>query len=316
MTVELVIERCDPSTAGGALLLASQAWPKAESPTYGQAIQRQIDGADKAGVVLICARQGAQVIAAQLGQVLPGRVAMIWAPCFHREELCDDETLIRALFQQVVRGVAAAGAVTGQSLMTPEDSRAAHYFRCGGFSHAADLLYMVALTTAGEPDDNPPFQLEPIAANESSRLEALISRTYVGTLDCPSLDGLREVADVITGYQAVGLYRPELWYVVRHGNLDVGCLLINLHPDVGHAEVVYLALTPERRGLGWGLRLAQQAKRVALAEGAAQVILAVDATNRPAIRLYEAAGFFVFDRRAVWIRPLTGNHNILPAQKL
>jgi ribosomal protein S18 acetylase RimI-like enzyme len=34
------------------------------------------------------------------------------------------------------------------------------------------------------------------------------------------------------------------------------------------------------------------------------VVLAVDAANEPAIRMYQRAGFTAFDRRAVWMREI------------
>ena len=64
---------------------------------------------------------------------------------------------------------------------------------------------------------------------------------------------MRQTADVIDGYKAVGEFRPDLWLFARHEGQDVGCLLLNLHPDVRHAEIVYVALVPEVRSRGWGL---------------------------------------------------------------
>jgi len=78
-----------------------------------------------------------------------------------------------------------------------------------------------------------------------------------------------------------------------------------VHLDVGHAEIVYVALIPEVRGRGWGMALIRQALALGRATNSQRVVLAVDAANEPAIRHYRAAGFFEFDRRAVWIKTLT-----------
>ena len=82
---------------------------------------------------------------------------------------------------------------------------------------------------------------------------------------------------------------------------------MNLHPDVRHAEIVYVALIPEVRGRRWGLELIKLALELARRASAERVVLAVDAANQPAIRLYNELGFFEFDRRAVWVRRLTEN---------
>jgi hypothetical protein len=42
------------------------------------------------------------------------------------------------------------------------------------------------------------------------------------------------------------------------------------------------------------------------------LVLAVDAANEPAIRMYSLAGFRAWDRRAVWIKPLNAGANSLP----
>jgi ribosomal protein S18 acetylase RimI-like enzyme len=140
-----------------------------------------------------------------------------------------------------------------------------------------------------------------------ARLISLIDRTYVGTLDCPCIDGLRRTADVIAGYQAVGQYRPELWFVVHEADQEAGCLLLNIHPGVGHLEIIYLAVVPPARGRGWGLELARLARRLAAEHDCSRVVLAVDSANAPAIRMYEQAGFTTFDRRCVWFRTLAKN---------
>jgi ribosomal protein S18 acetylase RimI-like enzyme len=171
----------------------------------------------------------------------------------------------------------------------------------------ADLLYLAGnLNEIGNAQQSLPFELDSFQPDDEARLAAVIDRTYVGTLDCPQLDGLRNTADVITGYRAVGEFRSELWQIARDRTQDIGCLLMNWHPDVCHAEIVYVALIPELRGRGWGSALITKAVELARRAGAERIVLAVDAANQPAIRMYQALGFFEFDRRAVWVRSLTG----------
>lgn len=301
---ELSIHRCDLSQSSEALELASRAWPVAEQATYGQAIQQLVREGQAERVVLFAAQCGERILAAQLAQMLEGRAAVVWPPQF--SEGCEVSTrgiAAAELGQQLAVALKRGGMGIAQSLVTPGDHECEQWLALGGMSHAADLLYLTA-DVDSVPITAPqlPFELEAFQPAYTARLIDVIQRTYIGTLDCPRIDGLRDTADVLTGYQAVGAYRPELWFFVREQDRDVGCLLINVHPDVFHAEIVYLALAPEVRGHGWGLQLARHALWLARATHCQRAVLAVDGANAPAVALYRAAGFETFDRRAVWLR--------------
>jgi hypothetical protein len=236
--------------------------------------------------------------------MLPGKAAIAWPPQFEVEvDTAIRESVAASLAGQLATALEQGGMHIAQSLLSPAEAENRKWLEIGGFSHAADLLYLTADVSSG-PREPPllPFELQPFAPAEKQRLIDIVQRTYVGSLDCPQLDGLRNTADVIDGYQSVGEFRPELWFFVRQRTEDVGCLLMNLHPDVQHAEIVYLAVTPEVRGRGWGLQLAQHALWLARQMKSQRAVLAVDAANEPAVRMYSVAGFDVFDRREVWLR--------------
>lgn len=301
---ELTIDRCDVAKSSADLELASQGWPASEKDGYALGIQQAIEIGNAGSVVLLAARWREQLIAAQLAQMLAGRAALVWPPQFSESDKSSTQGIAAAALGLYLATVLKrSGIGIAQSLVAPGDQDSEKWLAIGGFSHAADLLYLAAdanLAPLAAP--SPPFDLEAFQPTATERLIAAIQRTYVGTLDCPQIDGLRDTADVIAGYQSVGAYRPELWFLVREQDRDVGCLLINLHLDVQHAEIVYLALVPEVRGRGWGLKLAKHALWLARATHCQRAVLAVDAVNTPAVSLYGAAGFEPFDRRAVWLR--------------
>jgi mycothiol synthase len=300
---ELRVGRCDPASEKRTLEIAARAWPAAERLAYGQAIERLIENGQANRIVLVSARCGERILAAQLAQMLSGKAAIVWPPQFEGQNTaaCREKTAA-ALGQYLAAALKQGGMHIAQSLVTPSDSASSEWLEIGGFSHAADLLYLTADVSQTAPGASQlPFVMEPFTSGAKQRLVNVIQRTYVGTLDCPQLDGLRDTADVIEGYQAVGEFRPELWFFVREENRDVGCLLINLHPDVEHAEIIYLAVVPEARGNGWGLALVKYAIWVAQQSHSQRVVLAVDAANEPAVRMYAVAGFDVFDRREVWL---------------
>jgi len=301
----VTIDRCDPLAEKSVLGLAAQAWPEAERAGYWKAISALVRGGQADRVVLLAARENDDLVAAQVAQSLPGRAAVVWPPQFAAIDATKRNSLAALLFGRLVPELAATGAHLAQALLADNDQPAARLFAMGGFTHAANLLYLAAEVN-DRPENPPPlpFEIETFTPQAESRLIQLIERTYVGTLDCPRIDGLRKTADVVAGYQSVGEFRPELWKIAQHGGADVGCLLVNLHPDVKHAEIVYVGLVPEVRRRGWGLLLTQLAQWIARQVSCNRVVLAVDAANEPAIRPYTLAGFSLFDRRTVWIRSL------------
>jgi ribosomal protein S18 acetylase RimI-like enzyme len=85
---------------------------------------------------------------------------------------------------------------------------------------------------------------------------------------------------------------------------DVGVLLLADHPRAGHWELMYMGLVPEARGHGWGRHIARHAQWLARCAAVERIVLAVDAANRPALAMYERAGFAEWDRRSVFVRIL------------
>jgi ribosomal protein S18 acetylase RimI-like enzyme len=302
------VGRYDPATNRALLALAAQAWPETERAAYWRAMQDAIASGQGDKIVLLGLVEADRWIGAQVGQVLPGRVALVWPPQFTNsssDRLPEHKAAAIECFSRLNGELAEAGAGLAQALTAPDDSLSAMLFKLGSYTRIAELCYLSA-EASGFPSQAPPlpFDMQPFAPGDHERLGRLIDRTYVGTLDCPELDGQRSTSDVIAGYRAVGKYKPELWQIARSNGDDVGCLLISLHPELKHAELVYLGLAPEYRGRGWGLLITRYAQWLAHQERAERLVLAVDAANRPALGIYESAGFAPFDRREVWIKRL------------
>jgi ribosomal protein S18 acetylase RimI-like enzyme len=294
----------DPLADKEVLALASLAWSEDERAQQWRDV-RAAALADPSSVVLIAARDGETLAAAAVAQIMPGRAAVVWPPQFVANPLAPNVGEAGVLLAEMAVVLAERGAALAQALLACDVPVQAGRLAAGGFRRAANLLYMSA-EAARFPSEPPPlpFDLAPYAASGAADFLALLERTYVGTLDCPQIDGLRAAADVVRGHQAVGKFRPELWQIARHEGRDVGCLLVNLHPDVRHAELVYLGVIPEVRGRGFGQALTRHALWLAAETKCDRLVLAVDAANGPAVRAYQAAGLSAWDRRAIWIRPL------------
>ena len=172
-----------------------------------------------------------------------------------------------------------------------------------GFEPLADLLYLVS------PDERfPPsrpagrLEFESYSPASHGRMARVIEATYEETLDCPRLNGVREIDDVMVGYRATGVFAPARWLLVRHQGEDVGCLLLADHPQQENWELVYMGLVPSARGNGWGNEITQYAQWLTRQAGRPRLVLAVDATNAPAIRVYSSLGFHPWDRRSVYLK--------------
>lgn len=204
------------------------------------------------------------------------------------------------------------GAVMiAQALPEPRDGWAISAFREAGFIHVGDLSYMRRMGAL--PADPQPMvwpgdvrvvrvdELGDRAAQDAVLIAAL-DRSYIDTLDCPELCGLRETADILQSHRATGRWDPALWWVVMRSGAPEGCLLLNRGPDRGSAELVYLGLSPALRGHGLGAGLLKFG--LARLGRASEVNCAVDERNQPAIRLYRRLGFSVFARRVALVRSL------------
>jgi mycothiol synthase len=116
---------------------------------------------------------------------------------------------------------------------------------------------------------------------------------------------VRHIDDVLAGYRATGEFDPQRWLIVRQAGQDVGCLLLAVHPETDQWELVYLGVTPAARGAGLGRQIVRHAQWMCQRGGARQLVLAVDADNTPALKLYASAGFVAWDRRPIYLHVLT-----------
>src|SRR5262249_11638790 len=147
------------------------------------------------------------------------------------------------------------------ALLDTDAVPAADWLRQCSFQYTTDLLYLVSLREKF-PSQPPATELvfRPLAekpgvsapAEQLTRLAQIVQRTYVDTLDCPTIQGLRNVDDVLSTYKSVGIFDASRWFFVQHDNADVGCLLLADHPHHQNCELVYMGIVPEARGHGWG----------------------------------------------------------------
>ena len=244
--------RAPPETRRAALDLVLQDVPaprRAEHIsgllTSAEAGQLDLDG-------LFLARRDAEIVGAAWAYLQPGRVATVWPAMVGEAET---SAIADALLEKLTQWLAQAAQVA-QALLAADAPRQAAQMTRAGFAHMADLLYMVCLS-AHFPTSRPEsdVQIEPAGATDLARLAKVVERTYEHTLDCPQLNGVRDVHDVLAGYRACGDFGRERWLIVVASGHEVGCLLLADHTDLDQWEIVYAGLVPEVRGHSYGLAI-------------------------------------------------------------
>ncbi|MBX3402936.1 MAG: GNAT family N-acetyltransferase [Phycisphaeraceae bacterium] len=276
---------------------------------------------------------GAHVRQVCLAVIGAGRTAMIFLsgdpprrrPPADAQALRERAALVHAACAALsgpIPGKTDKGVRLAQALLEPRETAALEALRAAGFTRIGDLAYMrrppgPMPAAPGHPSAislPPGFEVRSVAellANHSHAdadriLIDALSESYIDTLDCPELCGLRAVADVLDSHKSVGRFDPALWWVVFADHKPCGCALFSISPEHDSVELVYLGLGPSCRGRGVGSALLDRSLRALgrtlLMSGG--VTCAVDKRNTPALRLYAHAGFAQFGVRIPLIRAL------------
>lgn len=189
----------------------------------------------------------------------------------------------------------------------------------GGLRFLAELAYM---QRAGRALDPLPLVtlngnvLEKVHWSESARplFADAIQQSYQGTRDCPGLLGLRHIDDIIAGHRSTGKFNPNHWTIWKdEANAPAAVLLLAESSQGMGFELVYLGVSPHARQRGLSKVLMHHALDVAAGGrekpaasthaggNPAELYLAVDDRNQPAMRLYRGLGFRVSLRKTALI---------------
>ena len=297
----LEIVRCPAELRAEALAIVLCDLAPSQRRVVAQPLLEVDNSAEFVNEPLFIARRGEQVRGAAWGQRQPGNVAVFWPPQLVSGE---EPRTVFPLAEAVVRDLDETAIDLTQSLLPEPDPATICVLQHVGFRHLADLLYLTCESArfplaAPKPGE---IEFEQYVGTQRGRLLRLIERTYEGTLDCTALNGARDIDDVVNGYQATGVFRPENWLFVRCGSQDVGVLLLADHAQARHWELMYMGLVPEFRGRGWGRQITRYAQWLGRGARIERVLVAVDAANKPAVDAYRGTGFEIWERRAVYLR--------------
>lgn len=247
-----------------------------------------------------------RIIRASLAVPSSGRTAMIFHTCPQSRR---EVPAIGQLIQHVCEQTAGRNVAIAQVLVERGAQLERSALEAGGFHHLANLSYLELPT-----HELKRFQ-EPIAWPAGATIEqydevrrddwvAALDATYIDTLDCPGLRGLRATSDILDGHLGTGRFDHTLWHLLRFDDELAGVIMFNPSGGADTIELVYTGLAPHARGRGLGRILLQFGLQRLASRDERAVTLAVDEANAPAIGLYESFGFRRVLRRIAMIRPL------------
>ena len=246
---------------------------------------------------ILVARQAGRLAGAMVYVPLKGATCLFWPPQATPDT---SAAVVDSLVRHALASLQADGTKIAQVILPAAELPIAAPLLRGGFQHVTQLQFL-----RHRGPSAPPRRLAVELSFESYQpgnqllFHKTLERTYEGTLDIPELNGRRSIEEVIAGHQGQGKFRPEFWCLAVREGRPVGVVMLADSSD-GHAwEMSYLGVVPEARGLGIGWALAHRGLDQAFQAGASQLLVAVDARNRPARQLYEKMGFVLVDEREV-----------------
>lgn len=258
---------------------------------------------------LISAYDAGRLVSACLVVSSPGASALVYAPSGREVGFHLEATI--AVLRAVQEEARDRGLVLLESLLPPDACDLRLGLKQAGFRHLTRLLYFRRGRSNRVVAPRRANDLKWVRhTTESTPLfHQAIRDSYVQSLDCPELVGIRTVEQVLDGHRAVGEHDPSLWWVATRAGEPVGVLLLSRIPARDALELVYVGVSQAARGSGVGDALVERAIEAAGGPRSRVLMLAVDERNTPARQLYSRWGFVETRVRDAWIatpRPARG----------
>ncbi len=297
------IDRASPRHQGAALWLATGG----RSRHVNRGRVTALLAAEKEGKIslegLVAATSRNRVVGAIWCLNQPGRIATIWGPGLIAGI---PDTLANELVKHAFQFAKQAGSHLLQSLVGPENPLAGEHLARLGFRHITRLDQLNAFPEELNP--LPPsdrLSFVPCQDFRKASFEQLVTKTYEGSLDCPEVDGLRQIGDVLAGYHATSNNHPQHWYLVQERGETIGVTILAHHTANHQLELIYFGLLPPFRQRGWGKEILRFVIHLAKQIGCNSILTGVDQRNLPAMALYHQFGFLQADTKELFLLPLT-----------
>src|SRR5690606_21186142 len=124
-----------------------------------------------------------------------GRTATLWQPVLAGGV---ERRVARNLAQHALAASTTLSTVLAQALLDSPDNAFADDLLALEFLHLADLKYLtMAVPRHADPPPATTIRLADSTQHDEQLLAELIRETYHATLDCPQLEGRRDIHDVL-----------------------------------------------------------------------------------------------------------------------
>jgi GNAT superfamily N-acetyltransferase len=229
-----------------------------------------------------------KILCAILPMVNPGRSMLMLAPSYIAPAArAAAARLIDAVCTSHQRKIHLA-----QVLIDLADPAIPALYQSCHFKTMAELIYLQAnlrrpMLLPSLPEY---FSWQTYSSSIHRQFSDSILESYRDSLDCPSLNGMCDIDDIIAGHKAAGVHDPTLWFMLQENGHSRGVLLLSPSPQSDTMELVYLGLCPQARGRGLSDLLMRQALAITSQRKVGRLSLAVDSRNAPAIKLYHRNG--------------------------
>jgi mycothiol synthase len=193
-----------------------------------------------------------------------------------------------------------------QVLLDPEDPQSIAAYSQSGFQRMAELMYLQrTVRRISAPAPLPAnFKLHSYSDQTHAGFAAAVLASYEDSLDCPPLNGIRDIEDILAGHKAAGIFDPQDWLLLTRDDEPVAVLLLSKTHHTEGMELVYLGLIPKVRGHGLANYLMQLAEARVCERKVRTFSLAVDANNAPALTLYYKHGMQKVTTKVAMMRML------------
>jgi ribosomal protein S18 acetylase RimI-like enzyme len=260
---------------------------------------------------LLLAEWNAEPVGVILSVIREAGVGLVWPPVTTAEfpDRCHltREKVEDALLQEVADRLDQAHAWIGQAMLPPGSLKEHAALERNGFPRMTEFRFFERPLQNGF---NLPqrhllasLSFEPYRKKQNqAAFVNMLEATYRGTLDCPELNGIRDGRQSLINHEEIGEFTPHMWRLYRRLGVDVGVLLMIDRPDQQAWEILYLGVADFARGCGVGRAMLNDALHSAHEANIQRVLIAADARNVPAIRLYQSMGFQMTESRVAYVR--------------
>jgi GNAT superfamily N-acetyltransferase len=283
---------CPPALVSEALAIVLRELTSNDREAISKGVESNLETTTR---TLFAAIEESRLLDAAWGQLQPGNCAVLWPPA-------SSSIVGQELISRVTESLDQFEVRMAQIMTKDRSSPVVPIVESAGFEHLAEIVYLSRDLESAKSGPQHALTWQAFDESQFNRLAALTEATYVNTQDCPAMNCRRPIAEVMDGYRGTGKFRPENWQIAQIDGKDVGVLLLGDYGLEGYCELMYMGLTPEARGRGFGREIVLRAMELTRRCNSLRLLVAVDANNKPALNVYRDSGFVAWERRAAYVR--------------